>query len=302
MDVTWISRILRVFRVPPNRWKNRTITQLSAKHEHIGIISGLMAGASITMFSVDVSGSEPLDRTAHGILWCMATYAFMGAAVISEAFTFSYNRCADDFEARRFAQGIGSFTALLPISLAGIGFILSVLGTSHYFVMQYRMGLEHRSFTACASFCYTVPCFVLVGVLKVNYSLNTTAQFTEHLEGLKGLKEKDLELLLEHFWEHECKFKILEADLEAFVQYASTHRVIENDTQRGGPLTGMRLQFAEMLFKEFYEEETGKLEAHAKAWAKRTKKNTPLALKQKSESPSRTLDLPGKVVTGAEAE
>merc|ERR1719281_391398 len=101
------------------------------------------------------------------MVWCMASYSFFGAAVFSELAHFAYNRMFDNLEARRFCEEMGSFASILPICLAFLGFMFFWFGTTHFFVMEYRRGLADHAFTYCAAFCYIIPPFLLVGLVKI---------------------------------------------------------------------------------------------------------------------------------------
>ena len=99
--------------------------------------------------------------------------------------------------------------------------------------MQYRVGLEQDSFTVCAAFCYMMPPFVIVAMVKMHYSLNTAKTFSYALSTTKGFTNEDIRLLLVRYLKQECDKEggfYLDADLEDFIRFAQSCKILGEET------------------------------------------------------------------------
>lgn len=252
--------------------KHDTVDQYAAQHRQVGLVAALMLGASVSMFSVVPADKSDVDKSVHGMSWCMATYAFAAAAVITAGSDFAYNRCADVQEAYIFTEEMGSLAFDLPVYFTGLGFLLFVIGTTHFFVMEYRLGLlgqaVNHSFTVCAAFCYAMPPFVVVAILKMLYSLHTASSFTYALQGTRGFTQNDITFLLEKYLAEVCKFEYMDAELEGFIRFAQSCKIKDvSGKERAGKIEGLRRKYVEQLWEELYSAQVSNQGAYAKAAA-----------------------------------
>jgi DNA-binding transcriptional MerR regulator len=183
--------------------------------------------------------------------------------VIAEVCSFAYSRCADSFEAQLFTDEMGRLAFDLPVYFTALGFMLFLGGTTHFFVMQYRVGLEQDSFTICAAFCYMMPPFVIVAILKMHYSLNNAAAFTHALKRTKGFTYDDIRYLMEQYLSEDTDrggiaYNYLDADLEGFIRFAQSCKIVgDNQEERAGKIQGLRRKYVEQVWDEFYKRLVG---------------------------------------------
>jgi hypothetical protein len=269
-----------IFKLPQKYHKRRydTLEQYGSRYQRLSVLAALMLGACVAMFGIVPTNKAFTDTSMHGILWCMATYFMTAAAVLAELYGFGYNRCADVFEAQIFTQEMGRLAFDLPVYFTFCGFVLFIAGTTHFFIMEYRFGIEHDAFTFCSAFCYMMPPFVIVAVLKMNYSLTSAVAFTSALKKTKGFTYDDLRSLLEKYLKDVCEEDYLDAELEEFISFAQSCKVVgENHEERAGKIEGLRRRFVEQLWDEFYAKLAGEQGERAKHHADILARNLEIA-------------------------
>jgi hypothetical protein len=253
-----------------------TLEMYAEKYQRFAVMAALMLGCCIAMFGIVPTDKSDLDKTSHGILWCMATYTMTAAAVLAELYSFAYSRCQDVFEAHIFTEEMGRLTFDLPVYFTVFGFVLFIAGTTHFFVMEYRITIEHNSFTWCAAFCYVLPPFVVIAACKISYSLKTASAFTYALSKTQGFTCDDLRVLMEKYLKEVCELDVMSADVEEFISFAQSCKMVGSmGTERAGKIEGLQRRFVEQLWDELYETIAGKegelVKKHAAVLAKNLK-------------------------------
>jgi len=235
---------------------DKTKEELSNKYNHVGLVSTLLLGIVSKKWGEAGDDYPMLDKHVYGILWCAATYAFFCSTVSTVMIIFGYGQCHNDAEARFWTRHMGKFALRLPMLSAGIGFVLYIMATSHFYIMVFRRG-KGDDFAVCAAFCYAALPITVFALLKVHHGLQATRKRQTAMNALLPLEYEDIDALFKEYigFDHCKNQSHLDADFDGFIEFATGRKIVRDGLERGGRLRGLRRAYAETLVKSFHDVE-----------------------------------------------
>lgn len=149
--------------------------------------------------------------------------------------------------------------------MAGAGFLDFIAASTHFYVMNFRVGVAH-DFAICAAFCYSALPLAFFAVLKTHYSLGLTRRWKERVASLGPLQYNDIDGLFRDYLNDGKQH--LDIEVNEFLNFVTERKVVVNGEERGGHLRGLRRAYAESLVKNFNSLERDFQSARAEQAAK----------------------------------